>query len=85
MASLYIKKPETAELARQVAELLGTSKTEAVHDALLRRRQELASKSRADQLRARLDAWREAHPLPPATGRVADKAFFDAMCGEDPD
>ncbi|WP_375401936.1 type II toxin-antitoxin system VapB family antitoxin [uncultured Sphingomonas sp.] len=85
MASLYIKKPETADLAREVAELLGTSKTEAVHDALLRRKLELSGRSRADELRAKLDAWRAANPLPPLTGRVSDKAFFDEMWGEDRD
>ncbi len=85
MASLYIKKAETADLAQEVAELLGTSKTEAVHDALLRRKQELSARSRADMFRAKLDAWRVANPLPPLTGLKADKAFFDEMWGEDPE
>ena len=85
MASLFIKKPETNCLAQEVAEMLGTTKTEAVHDALLRRRNELAGRSRADEFREKLDAWRVANPLPPATGRLADKAFFDEMWGEDPD
>lgn len=85
MASLYIKKAETADLAQEVAGLLGTSKTEAVHDALLRRRQELTAAARAAGFIAKLDAWRAEHPLPPPTGRKADKAFFDEMWGEDPD
>ncbi len=84
MASLYIKRPETNDLAQEVAEMLGTTKTEAVHDALLRRKQELSSRSRADAILAKLDAWRAAHPLPPPTGRASDKAFFDEMWGEDP-
>ena len=82
MASLFIKRPEIADLAQEVAALLGTTKTEAVHDALLRRKHELTKKSRADAMRAKLDAWRAAHPLPPPTGRLADKAFFDEMWGE---
>ena len=32
-----------------------------------------------------MDAYRRDHPLPPPTGMRADKAFFDAMWGEDPD
>ncbi|WP_425230480.1 type II toxin-antitoxin system VapB family antitoxin [Sphingomonas sp.] len=84
MASLFIKKPETNDLAQEVAELLGTTKTEAVHEALLRRKQELSGKSRADTIRAKLDAWRAANPLPPPTGLKADKAFFDEMWGEEP-
>lgn len=85
MASLYIKKPETNALAQEVAEMLGTTKTEAVHDALLRRKQELSGGSRAETMLAKLDAWRAAHPLPPPTGRVSDKAFFDEMWGEEPE
>ena len=83
MASLFIKNPDTADLAGEVAAMLGTTKTQAVHDALLRRRRELQGAGRADALRARLDAWRAAHPLPPPTGRRSDKAFFDAMWDED--
>lgn len=85
MASLFIKKAETNDLAREVAALLGTTKTEAVHDALSRRKQELIVRTGADALRARLDAWRAANPLPPPTGLKADKAFFDEMWGEEPD
>jgi antitoxin VapB len=85
MASLYIKKPETNELAREVAELLGVTKTDAVHDALARRKRELTAQTRADSLLAKLDAWRAAHPLPPPTGRKSDKAFFDELWGEEPE
>ena len=85
MASLYIKKSDTNDLAQEVASMLGTTKTEAVHDALLRRKQELTGRSRAEAMLARLDAWRAAHPLPPPTGRASDKAFFDELWGEEPD
>lgn len=84
MASLYIKNPETNALAAEVAQALGTTKTQAVHDALLARKRELAGRS-VPSLLERLDAWRAMNPLPEPTGVKADKAFFDAMWGEDPD
>ena len=84
MASLYIKNPDTSALATEVAQALGITKTQAVHDALLARKRELTSRP-ADDLLARLDAWRAANPLPPPTGVKADKMFFDEMWGEDPD
>ena len=84
MASLYIKDSETAALAAELAAELGTTKTEAVRDALRRRITEIASpkaKSKKDLLE-QLDAWRTANPLPPPTGLKADKAFFDELWGE---
>jgi antitoxin VapB len=33
-------------------------------------------------LRDRFAALRKAHKLPPSTGHVADKAFFDDLSGE---
>ena len=33
-------------------------------------------------LRERFARLRATHPLPPATGKVADKAFFDDLCGD---
>jgi antitoxin VapB len=87
MASLYIKNADTADLAREVAELLGTSKTAAVHDALLHRKRELEQgrQSPGVPLRERMKAWREAHPLGRPTGLVADKAFYDSLNDEDDD
>lgn len=84
MASLYIKNADTADLAREVAELLGTSKTAAVHDALLHRKREL-EQGRALTIHERMDAWRKAHPLGRDTGLVADKAFYDSLNDEDDD
>ncbi|MEH3157798.1 MAG: type II toxin-antitoxin system VapB family antitoxin [Sphingomonas taxi] len=84
MASLYIKNPDTADLAQEVANLLGTNKTAAVHDALLRRKHELDTARRLD-IHARLEAWRKAHPLGEPTGLVADKAFYDSLNDEDDD
>jgi len=79
MASLFIKKPEVADLAEELAKLLGMTKTDAVHDALVHRKRQLTGRTRVDELRANLDAWRAANPLPPPTGKVADKAFFDSL------
>lgn len=82
MASLYIKDPETAEAVARVARRLGTSKTEAVRRSI----EELEAKLGAEsglRLLGRLDAWRREHPLSPPTGLKADKAFFDALWGEE--
>jgi antitoxin VapB len=87
MASLYIKNADTAELAREVAQLLGTSKTAAVHDALMHRKRALeqAHPTPVFPLRERMAAWRKAHPLGRDTGLVADKAFYDSLNDEDDD
>ncbi|MEN2785285.1 type II toxin-antitoxin system VapB family antitoxin [Sphingomonas qilianensis] len=84
MASLYIKNSDTAALARGIAERLGTSKTAAVHDALLRRKRTLDAEHGGD-IHERLRAWRAAHPLGEPTGLEADKAFYDSLNDEDDD
>jgi antitoxin VapB len=84
MTSLYIKNSDTADLAREVADLLGTSKSAAVHDALLHRKREL-EQAKAMSIHARMEAWRRAHPLGEPTGLVADKAFYDSLNDEDVD
>lgn len=82
MGALYIKNDETADLAREVAEMLHVTKTAAVHDALLQRRDALRAE-RGRTIHERLDAWRAAHPLGEPTGREADKAFYDSLNDED--
>lgn len=79
MASLYIKDEDTYNLATRVAKRMGTSKTSAVRQAL---RAIEANMDRADR---HPDApgwlkefWRD-HPLPPPTGHLADKAFYDEL------
>lgn len=84
MASLYIKNEQTADLAGEVAALMGTSKTAAVHDALLRRRRELQVE-RALSITEQLEQWRRDHPLGEPTGLEADKAFYDSLNDEDDD
>lgn len=75
---LYIKDDATAELVTQLAKLRGLSKQDAVKLAV---RAELDRTAPAVPLRDRFAALRAAHPLPPRTGEVADKAFFDELSG----
>lgn len=84
MASLYIKNSDTAGLASEVASLLGTSKTAAVHDALIRRKQALDAE-RGMSIHDRFQAWRAAHPMGEPTGLEADKAFYDSLNDEEDD
>ena len=76
---LYIKDDATAELVTQLAKLRGLTKQDAVRLAV---RAELDRAQSAVPLRARVQALRMAHPLPPATGQAADKAFFDDLSGD---
>ena len=76
---LYIKDDATAELVARLASERGLSKQDAVKLAVT---EELNRSPKALPLRERLRIWREANPLPPPTGLVADKAFFDELSGE---
>ncbi len=76
---LYIKDDSTARLVAEFAKLRGVSKQDAVKIAV---QAELDRASEAVSLRDRFAALRQAHPLPPATGDVADKAFFDDLSGD---
>jgi antitoxin VapB len=76
---LYIKDDGVAQLVAKLAKLHGVSKQEAVRLAV---EAELKRAAAATPLRERFAALRRAHPLPPPTGRVADKAFFDELSGE---
>ena len=75
---LYIKDDATAELVARLAKRRGVSKQDAVKLAV---RAELDRAEEAVPLRERFAALRMAHPLPPATGEAADKAFFDGLSG----
>ena len=75
---LYIKDDATAQLVAELAKLRGISKQDAVKQAV---RAALEQAEKALPLRDRFAALRAAHPLPPATGETADKAFFDALSG----
>jgi antitoxin VapB len=75
---LYIKDDATARLVDQLAKMRGISKQDAVKIAV---QGELDRAAQAVPLRDRMAAWRAQHPMPPATGEVADKAFYDDLSG----
>jgi len=76
---LYIKDETTTQLVNRLAKLRGLTKQDAVRSAV---EAELLRAKEAVPLRDRFAALRNAHPLPPATGDVADKAFFDELSGD---
>ena len=78
MMPLYIKDDTTANLVGELARLRGISKQDAVKLAV---KAELRKIAETVPLRDRFSALRTAHPLPPATGKAADKAFFDDLSG----
>ena len=86
MASLYVKNREADDLARQLADSRGLSKTAAVILAL---RNELArdEKEPAPRMssRERLERFWRNNPLGEPTGFVADKAFYDSLNDEEDD
>lgn len=76
---LYIKDDDTARLVARLAELTGTTKQAAVRMAV---EAQLEQAAQATPLRERFAALRRQYPLPPPTGKAADKAFFDELSGE---
>jgi len=76
---LHIKDETTARLVGEFARLRGITKQDAVRLAIAA---ELARAAEAVPLRDRLSRLWAEHPLSPATGDVADKAFFDGLSGE---
>ena len=75
---LYIKDDTTAQLVDQLAKLRGLTKQDAVKLAVTA---ELKRAADAVPLRERFAKLRAMHPLPPATGKKADKTFFDDLSG----
>lgn len=75
---LYIKDETTLHLTDQLAKRLGLPKQEAVRGVA---EAELERAKEAVPLRDRFAALRADHPLPAATGKVADRAFFDDVAG----
>ena len=76
---LYIKDDRTARLVSKLAKLRRISKQDAVRMAV---QAELDRASKAIPLREQFASLRQAHPLPPPTGQIADKTFFDELSGE---
>ena len=72
---------ETSEQVARAAKRLGVSEEEAIRRALA----ELLGKPEPVPPRPNLREWlaeyRRQHPLPPPTGLVADKAFYDDLSG----
>lgn len=85
MGALYIKDGKTAFLAERVAERLGTTKTEAVRQAL--EKLEASIEPAMPEKKLSTIEWvreyRKKHPLPAPTGLRADKAFYDWLSGEE--
>lgn len=82
MGSLFIKDEQTAALAERVARRLGTSKTAAVRQALRAVEQNLDRAERHPDAPQWLKQFWRTHPLPPPTGLLADKAFYDELSGD---
>jgi antitoxin VapB len=76
---LFIKDDTVAALVATLATQRGVNKQEAVRLAVSN---ELARTSETPSFAERLAAWHKAHPLPPPTGKLADKAFFDELSGD---
>ncbi len=77
---LNIRDDEVNQLAEQLAAIKHTTKTNAVKLAL---QGELRRTTKAVPLRDRVKALQERVMARPATGEEADKAFFDALSGDD--
>jgi antitoxin VapB len=75
---LYIKDDATAELVARLARQLGLSKQDAVRLAV---EAELSRSAGQVSVRDRLRKLWTENPLPPRTGKRADKAFFDDLSG----
>lgn len=76
---LYIKDDETAGLVAQLATARGITKQAAVKLAVT---SELARDAQRVPLLERLEKLWADNPLPPPTGKLADKAFFDELSGD---
>lgn len=83
MASLYIKDPETAELAADVARRTGKTKTAVVREALMAFRHQLPPEEPEQDFVEWYLEYRRQNPLPPMTGLKADKAFYDSLYEDD--
>jgi hypothetical protein len=72
--ALHIRDDETLRLVRNLASLLGTGLAEAVRRAV-------ENELRRIPLRERLRPIQRRLAQVPATGRAADKTFFDRLSG----
>jgi len=75
---LYIKNETTTAKVNKLAKRRGLSKQEAVEIAV---DAELAKDEPKLTIMQKLDKLWAENPLPPPTGKLADKAFFDELSG----
>ena len=75
---IYIKDDATLELVARLARLRGLSKQDAVRLAV---QAELNRSAGQSPLRERLRKLWAENPLPPRSGKRADKAFFNDLSG----
>jgi antitoxin VapB len=77
--ALHIKDPDAEAAVRELADLRGSTLTEAVKtacmEAISRARRKIPVKELLADLQAEIRAL-------PATGEKADKAFFDELWGD---
>jgi len=78
--ALYVKDDRARELAARLATMLGASKSDVVVAAL---QEKLDREAKPVSILEKLEKLWAEHPVPPPTGEVADKAFFDELSGED--
>ena len=87
---LLIDDEATTQLVAKLAGMRGISTQDAVRLAVQAELDRAArtvfavtdTATQTTPLRERFAALRESHPLPPATGEAAGKAFFDQLSGE---
>lgn len=82
MGAIQIDNPEITGRITRLAQRLGMS-VEAAIERGLREFEEGLDRTRRNPEAPQwlVEYWRD-HPLPPPTGLLADKAFFDDLCGE---
>ena len=85
MAPLYVKDGEANDLAAELAERRGISKTAAVKLALRNELERDRGGPKALSMSDRLERFWRDYPLGEPTGFVADKAFYDSLNDEDED
>ena len=78
--AFHVRDPKTDALVRRLAKRKGVGITEAIREAaeheLAREEEKLSLWERTAHIRARIASY-------PKTGLEADKAFYDALSGED--
>ena len=82
--ALNIKNPEVEALAAEVAQLAGETRTEAVHRALLERKQRLAFRIASTDRGERVRRFLEREVWPHVMGSRPSLAEEDEMLGYGP-